>query len=176
MKDKITTIEVEEAVARHFGYRQNIIVPNISWGFYIHECDLLVVRKSGHVLEVEIKVSKADLIKDQKKGHGHVDRHERIREFWFAIPEYMENCIESIPERAGILLVYMNEWNHHYCCKTLRSPKINTKARKLEENEVLMVARLGTMRIWGLKRKLIDMKKGKKPIQIRKRKEEPVLF
>jgi hypothetical protein len=76
----LKSIEVEEAVARMFGIRQNIIVPNISWGMGLHECDLLIIRKSGYAVEVEIKVSRWDLRKDLKKTHGH--QSGRIREFY----------------------------------------------------------------------------------------------
>jgi hypothetical protein len=171
MANKITTIEMEEAVARFFGYRQNIIVPNVSWGFHIHECDLLVLRKSGHLLEIEIKISKSDLKKDLEKRHEHVDYYDRVREFWFAVPEELLDSIDYIPERAGIIMVYMNEWINEYCCKTVRDPKVNSKAVKLCENEQLMLARLGTMRIWGLKRKIIHSKK-RKIIQRNKFKEQ----
>lgn len=164
-------MEMEVAVANHFGYRQNIIVPNISWGFHIHECDLLILRKSGHCLEVEIKISKADLKKDKEKSHGHVDYYDRVRELWFAIPEGMSNCIEDIPEKAGILVVYMHEWLNRYCCKRIRDAKVNSKSVKLYENEQLALARLGTMRIWSLKNKIIDMKRGKKK-RVRHNKEQ----
>ena len=159
--DKITTIEIEEKLARFFNYRQNIIVPNISWGFYIHECDLLILRRSGHLLEVEIKVSRADLKKDQKKEHGHVDN--RIRELWFAIPDYLEDGIACIPERAGILVLSRedNYWPD-LDCRVLRPAWVNNKVVKLCESERLVIARLGTLRIWSLKRKIIDIRNNKK--------------
>ena len=150
---------MEEALARYFNYRQNIIVPNISWGFHIHECDLLVIRKNGYVLEVEIKISKADLIKDREKVHNHEDYYGRIKELWFAIPEYLQENIKYIPEQAGIIIVYKHEWSDKFFCKTLREAKSNTCARKLCENEKLAIARLGTLRIWSLKRKIINNKK-----------------
>ena len=59
----ITTIEIEEAVARKFGVRTNIIVPNVSWGLPgMHECDLFIIKMSGYGVEVEIKISKADIL------------------------------------------------------------------------------------------------------------------
>ena len=58
----ITTIEMEVAIAAYFGFRQNIIVPNISWGFMNHEADMFIVRKSGYAIEIEIKRSKSDLL------------------------------------------------------------------------------------------------------------------
>ena len=159
MTAKISTPEMEEAIAGYFNYRQNIIVPNISWGFFIHECDLLIIRKTGYVLEVEIKISRADLIKDGEKKHNHEDYFNRIKELWFAIPDYLEDCIDLIPKNAGIITVYYNEWAEKLCCKIIRNAVINKNARSLAQNEILKVAKLGTMRIWGLKRKIINNKK-----------------
>ena len=115
--DKLKTIEMEVALANYFNVRQNIIVPNVSWGLGIHECDLLIVRASGYLIEVEIKISKADLIKDSKKEHKHIDK--RIKELYFALPDYLENCIEYIPERAGILLV--SKGKNGYYVKIIRN-------------------------------------------------------
>jgi len=62
-------IEMETAISRLFGVREHIIVPNISWGFYgIHEMDVCVVRKSGYMIEIEIKRSVHDMKADFKKN------------------------------------------------------------------------------------------------------------
>jgi hypothetical protein len=61
-----TAKEIELRIAYYFGNRSHIIVPNVSWGLMMYECDLLVMPKSGHLYEVEIKVSKGDLIADKK--------------------------------------------------------------------------------------------------------------
>ena len=69
---KITTHKIEVALANHFNYRLNLIVPNISWGAFIwHECDLFIVSKAGYCTEIEIKISKSDLKKDFEKKHNH---------------------------------------------------------------------------------------------------------
>jgi hypothetical protein len=150
--DKITTLEIEIKVASHFNYRQNIIVPNVSWGVGLHECDLLIIRKSGYGIEVEIKVSKSDLKADAKKPHQHTDRMGRLSELYFAIPNYMKDCVEYIPERAGILLISKNDgW---LGLSILRDPQINKNRRKFTDAEMLKVAHLGTMRIWNLKRSI----------------------
>ena len=60
---KIKTIEIEEALARYFGFRENIIVPNISWGAGFDEVDLMVIKKTGYVIGVEIKISKSGVRK-----------------------------------------------------------------------------------------------------------------
>ncbi len=159
-KPKLTTIEIEARLAGHFNYRQNLIVPNVSWGMDIHECDLLIVSKSGYATEVEIKISKADLKKDAFKKHNHEDRFNRIKRFYFAIPESLSNCIEFIPERAGIIVLSRSEIDgvNYIYCKVLRAARVNNTCRKFTEQERFNIARLGTMRIWSLKRKIISLK------------------
>jgi hypothetical protein len=147
--NKITTPEIEVRVARYFGYRECIIVPNISWGISLHECDLLIVRKSGYGIEVEIKISKSDLKADAKKRHHHYDRLDRLSELYFAIPDYMKDCIDLIPERAGILILNRNDFGLQI--RTLRKAIINKNRRKFTDIEMLKIAHLGTMRIWNLK-------------------------
>jgi hypothetical protein len=152
-KHKITTAEIEVRVATFFGYRECIIVPNISWGINLHECDLLIIRKSGYGIEVEIKISKSDLIADAKKGHQHCDRMGRLSELYFAIPDYMSDCIEYIPRDAGILVLSRYDYyGRGLDLKVLRKPKANKARRKFTDVEMLKVAHLGTMRIWNLKR------------------------
>lgn len=48
---------------RRLDYRRNTVVPNAYWGLGLTwEADLLVISKAGYLTEVEIKVSKADLL------------------------------------------------------------------------------------------------------------------
>lgn len=143
------TLNMEIALATWFT-GSNIVVPNISWGLGIHECDLLVLTKVGYALEVEIKVSKSDLKKDVEKTHGH--ESNLIKALYFAIPEKLVSSIEHIPERAGIIVVEKHH-NGNFC-KLLRKPVINKQARKLTGEEQFTVVRLGAIRIWGLKVKI----------------------
>ena len=145
------TIDMELALASYLDSLTNLIVPNVSWGMFGHECDLLVVSKSGYAWEVEIKISRADLTRDKKKAHGH--RDHRIKFLYFAIPDHLESHIEHIPERAGIITVHDN--GHYHFCKTIRKPKQNG-SYKFSDAEKLKIARLGSLRIWGLKRKVRD--------------------
>ena len=151
---KITTPEMEIALAQHFNFRQRLIVPNVSWGMYfpelrqaLHECDLLICTSSGYLWECEIKISKADLIKDKEKWHRHF--HPAIRRLYFAIPESLMGCIEYIPERAGIVVVKTMGR-----CDEIRKPK-QDKGIPLSDNQRLKMAMLGTMRIWSLKKNLL---------------------
>lgn len=152
---------METAIATYFGIRENIIVPNVSWGVNLHECDLLIIRKSGYGIEIEIKISKSDLKADFKKRHNHVDYFNRLREFYFAIPEYLEDCLPLIPEHAGVISVSKNiiSGTLYTQCRTIRKCKINTKADKFCDNEILKIAHLGTMRLWSSRRKYIELKR-----------------
>lgn len=143
------TIDMELALARYFGVRTNLIVPNVSWGMDTHECDLFILTPSGYGREVEIKISKSDLIRDKEKNHGHLS--SKIKFLDFAIPDYLEEFIYEIPDRAGVILVdSKTKWRW---CKRVRKPVRNSKY-KYSDEERLQLARLGAMRIWGLKRKI----------------------
>lgn len=148
-----TTIEIECAVANFFGIRRNLIVPNTSWGMNIHECDLLILSNSGYATEVEIKISKSDLKKDKEKSHGH--QSDLIKRFYFAVPEKisLEFIYEHIPERAGVIHV-----SQRGRCIIRKQCRYNNKAKKFNTEGRLAMARLGTMRIWSLKNKIIKMK------------------
>lgn len=150
-------IEIEEAVARLFDIRRHIIVPNASWGLGLHECDLLIVRPSGYAIEVEIKVSKADLKKDAEKRHGHYS--EKIKQLYFAVPQdlYAAAC-QFAPYDAGIITVAASdpEWFPEKLFAHIeREAPVKKNARPLNEKEILKAATLGAMRVWSLKRKLI---------------------
>jgi hypothetical protein len=145
---------MECAVMAHFNPRINLIVPNVSWGMFRHEVDILVVTKSGYAWEVEIKVSKADLIKDKSKGHEHND--PKLSRLYFAIPSLLVPHIEHIPERAGILEVKRYETLPNIYCESV---KVIREAKSKYEyqftpQEKYQIARLGTMRILGLKNKI----------------------
>ena len=153
---------MEIALASWFDYRVNLIVPNVYWGFDLdmHECDLLIVSKAGYMTEVEIKISKADLKKDREKLHGH--RNYRIKYLYFAVPEKLEAAaLEFAPERAGIITVRDEDnipgvYPYHPKCKRIRAPTRIKNVSKMTDRERYKVARLGALRIWSLKQKVID--------------------
>ncbi len=151
---------MEVALANFLDYRANVIVPNIWWGLSgWYECDLLVVSKAGYLTEIEIKITRADLRADKKKAHGH--RCPGIKYLFFALPDYLEHCIDMVPERAGIILVRPEsvdyESNPFWAprCRQIRPAQRNKSAPKVSDEDRYKIARLGAMRIWRLKRKLI---------------------
>ena len=79
---------------------------------------------------------------------------EKIKELYFAVPESIyDKAIEFIPEKAGIILIRRIKNNVTATIK--RNSIINKNSRKLTLEEQLKFARLGTMKIWNLKKKLL---------------------
>lgn len=151
-KAKLKCVDIELMVSSMFGIRQNIIVPNISWGAGLHECDLIVIRKSGWAYEVEIKVSKQDLLKDLKKKHAHIS--DKIQKLYYAMPsKLIPIAHEVLPAYVGLIdCSLLPSGAYHAFIR--REARACQTARKMNQEEILNVARLGTMRIWNLKRKL----------------------
>ena len=161
----LNSTNISIAIARHFGTRKNIIVPNVSWGIGLHECDVLIITRSGYAIEIEIKISRADIIKDAMKWHKH--HSNKLRSLIFAIPKELQHCTDLIPERAGIIIVSKKEelrpsWHSgvvgpnssRLYCSMFRKAEVNRSATKMSDDDILHVAKLGTMRVWNLLEKL----------------------
>jgi hypothetical protein len=123
----------------------------VSWGIFNHECDIIKLTLSNICTEVEIKISIADLKKDLSKKHMHED--PMIHELYFAIPDYLKDGIEYIPERAGIFIVNSRSQAIHLPVECIRRAERNIKYKWTSEDR-LKLLRLSTMRIWSLKEKL----------------------
>lgn len=156
---------MEIAIARHFGIRQNVIVPNVSWAMLTYEADLLIMSSSGYLTEIEIKTSKSDLKRDLQKRHQHDD--SRVKVVYFALPEALlrKDGIEAlVPEKAGIIEVYrkLSEWTGEKLGVGVlikRKPKANHNTKPLTMEERYNLARLGNLRVWDLKEKFQRIKK-----------------
>lgn len=160
MDTKLSVDEIELAIRNSgmFNKRQDIFVPNISWGLLNHEADLVVITKSGYLSEIEIKRSWSDFLADFKKGHGHKD--ERVYKLYYAVPESIAQkviafFIENKVANNG-LIIYGEDGG----CKINYIPETPyfSGGRKLFIEECLTIARLGCMRIFALKSKLVKLR------------------
>lgn len=139
----MTTPDLEKAVVGLLNPRKNAIVPNVSWGLGLrHECDLLYLDDKNRFTEVELKVSKYDLLADFKKPHGHISSF--ISRLAYAVPEnLLELAIEVVPKECGIIVAYEDmiyaQW--------VRIPKHN-KLRVPDNKKIIKFLKLGTIRIW----------------------------
>lgn len=160
-KHKFNTAEMEIAIANYFNFRRNLIIPNVSYGMMDYEADLIIVNPKGLATEVEIKISALDLKKDKKKGHHH--NNELVHRLYFAIPYYLENYLDDIPKKAGILLVKpifkdIVGYKTKSYVECIRGPRLN-KVDRWDDNKRMQITRLSTMRIWSLKEKLFNIKR-----------------
>lgn len=111
--------------------RYRFIAPNVQM---VHnEWDLIAIRGSGFVDEIEIKLSRADFKRDfHKTEKWYLKKHERLAQgeglqnyFSFLIPESLQPSImDLLPEHAG-LYIYKSGHAHEY----IPAPRLHSKKR-----------------------------------------------
>ena len=157
---ELSVKEIQALLAEHWGIRNNIIVPNVSWGLLDYEADLLIMNKTGYVTEIEIKRSWSDFLADFKKDDV-AHKSELIYQFWYCVPEELySKCIEKLKE------VYPNSLDRPNVISYTDSGILNFhgktasycrgKHRKLFLEEQLKLARLGAMRYWSSEFKRLE--------------------
>lgn len=157
------TGEIEVSIARYFGTRTNLIVPNVFWGLgFPYEIDLLVVTPKKYAYEIEIKVSLSDLKADLKKKHQHYS--EKIKRLYFAIPEELKDkALLLIPERAGLFIITKSFTHNGHLIREnvslIKNPKQNNTARPLTDKEIFKLYELAAMRMWNLKTIIYNIQK-----------------
>lgn len=183
MKETNLTIEqIEDMLVGHpdspFYIRQNIVIPNVAWGYLNHEADLLIESKSHYLTEVEIKRTWKDFIADFKKKHTHSD--PKLSHFYYAVPESIKEKVfrflyngempkysyykakvegptEFNPHECGIIFYEEpSDDNPRPRCRILvPSKRIGDYA--ISEKEELKLLRLCGMRVWALKNKVAKL-------------------
>lgn len=159
---------MEIALMRYFKFNHNLVVHGVcDWSFIVgFESDLVVLTKSGYASGVEIKVTKSDLKNDLKKKHiksiDNPKMFERyfgtLKHFYYAVPTKLkEAALEQIPSFSGLITVEKDEM-YGFRCKVVREPKILFK-HKWTDAKRYDLARLGAMRIFGLKKKILKLSK-----------------
>lgn len=145
--EKPTTPEMEAALVHPFKgafpFKSYFVLPRVAYGLkgIEHECDLLALSKSGVLHEIEIKISKADLLADKRKRHTH--RSELIKRLWFAVPSHMKDFAKDhIPADAGLIVV------EKYFCEVVRMPKHKGKDKPNAEF-IKHMYELMAMRYWS---------------------------
>lgn len=145
---------MELAIAGLIGYRQNTIVPNVSWGLGLrHECDMLVLDVNNRFTEIEIKISMSDLRADFKKGHNHSSNF--ISRLVYAFPdELLDRALPIIPDKCGIIVVKTVERFNTviHIAEWYRQCKHDRTKQKPDQKMIEKFYHLGCMRIWSLKR------------------------
>ena len=160
----INTAEIELAISRLFDIRRHVIIPNLSYGFHGgHEKDIFAISSSFYGKEVEIKISVSDFRADFKKSHHHESKY--VKEFYYAFPmEIYEKVKDEVPSHAGVIICERNRYR--VSAKIVKKAKINTKAIKLNDKDMITIGRLSAMRIWGLKHTICGLKEEIKELRI----------
>ena len=151
----VTTKEMEIYVAKFFGLQQTrtgrikisnnaLFIPNVYWDLS-HEADVLIMSHSGYLTEVEIKISKSDMLQEFKKRKYIIEKqYRKIKYYYVAFPDFLlPTANRMFPKNVGFL-VYDNEDKKLY--KIRNSSIMNNY--KLSINEKYDLARLLQYRVW----------------------------
>ena len=143
------------------------VLPNCTWTGC--EIDLLVVAPCRRIIDVEIKVSRADLKADKHKDkwwhHPMWDRRAsparpaktprrwppQTWNHYYAMPAeiWKDDMMEHVQPISGVLLVYAAQKAHqrdHVKC--IRRAKPDRTAPTLSDTQVIQFARLTSLRMW----------------------------
>jgi len=147
-----------------------MMVPNCNWTG--NECDLLVIDKTLRIIDLEIKISRADFKCDAKKDKwwSHYDREidgnmkawndagrpRRAREWpqkvwkhYFVMPKEIwdDSLLEFLPsESCGVLLISEYQGEIHIHVKKMAKP--NIKSDKIAPETCVDIGRLAAFRMW----------------------------
>ena len=149
-----------------FKNKHLVIVPNCSWPG--SECDLLVVTPNLRVIDVEIKISRADLKADAKKDKwfhswnwrtdGRYDKAmrrprqwpHRVWKHYYALPRdiWDATLLDSLPSpTSGVLLMYEDRHgDFHIRVERMATP--DRQADKITPEDAVDIARLASLRMW----------------------------
>lgn len=155
----MTASQIELAlVDAVYPYRVWLVVPRVSWGLNMRECDLLALSGRGYAHAIEIKVTVSDLKREFKKRHYAIDAHFPDRDHqrkwikfrWFAVPYLMrEKALQFVPEDCGILCIH--EGLHLPRSQKVtreRLPKPNREALPWPYHKRFELARNGVIKYW----------------------------
>ena len=164
---KTKCIDIEIAIMQKFDIRRNLIVPNITNQMQLvgFETDMLIINGNNYATGFEIKVSKGDLKNDLKKpqyalidvmkyGKRGMDRYYgKFEYFNYAVPiELKEEALAMIHPFCG-LWVFEKKSSGKNTFVEVRKPKKISDYKWTDKNKYA-IARLGSMRILGLFKKI----------------------
>lgn len=145
-----------------------LVVPTCFW--YGHEADLLVIENKLRIVDIEIKISRADLKADLKKDKWYrrrpwSRRHEppqrlewpdKVWKHYYAMPAsiWTPELLEFIPAASGVIIVGPDlGYNGRPTAVDIRRRAVPNKAAKpISQADVFDIARLSSLRYWSLVR------------------------
>jgi len=168
--------KIAGALARQIFQRKSlVVVPNCIWTG--HECDLLVVTNSLRIIDIEVKISRADFLVDAKKdkwleywtGSLNTPHRDRVRtprdwpqkvwKHYYAMPKkiWKPEMAEQRPSKtSGVIL--MSELSGRIYAHVEVRAKPCRDADKLSPADAVDIARLASLRMWAAYDKVVDLK------------------
>lgn len=172
-----TEAKIAGLLARQlFSGRSVLVVPCCSWAG--HEADLLVVHPSLRLVDVEIKVSRADFRADAKKDKwwhtrpwsrrlwAGAEQEEREPRLWpdkvwkhyYAVPaEIWDDSMltQAASPKSGILLLQDPDRGHREpWLRVKRNARPSKDAQPIGAADAVDIARLASLRMWSAKAEL----------------------
>jgi len=171
-----TESSIDSALATQFFDRKYLVmVPNCNWTG--HECDVLAVTRDLRIIDLEIKISRADFKADAKKDkwvkraynwpfevegsylHAQqgppapdlkVEWPQKVWKHYYVLPAniWADDLLPAAGSKAsGILLLTEHNGQLNIQCK--RPAKANRNADKLTPESAVNLARLASLRMWN---------------------------
>lgn len=155
---------IARALHRNFFNRKHlIVVPNCYWTGY--ETDLLVVHENLRLIDVEIKISRADLKADAKKDkwwHHPISvwgqpKPEPIARQWpprvwrhyYCVPAdiWKDDLLDAIPPNSGVVIL-VEQRNGAVAAQCKRRARPNPDAQPIDVVNAINLGRLASLRMW----------------------------
>lgn len=141
-----------------------VLVDNCNWTGY--ECDVLGVTTDLRIIDIEVKISRADLKADAKKDKwwhrmtwgapkDPVTHPRKVWKHYYALPKeiWKPELLDCLPSKAsGVLLLdrggYPRPSGHAMRVECIRRATPNKDADRLTAENVIDIARLANLRMW----------------------------
>ena len=154
-----TERSIASALARQtFASRCILLVDNCQWTG--HECDILGVSKCLRIIDIEVKISRADLKADRDKNKWWQQRWrnqgptlewpERVWKHYYAMPAdiWKPDLVAELPSKASGVLLLSDYDEGGVVVKCERRAKPRRDAYRLTAADVVDIARLANLRMW----------------------------
>lgn len=145
------------ALARYFNWWQQKMVTEFEVDG-LRE-DLVVVSRAGYATVVEIKVSRADWLKDRNKGRWSTPA-KYLSRFFYAVPQpvYKQGIPDHVPPSAGILVLRDGGSWQGYDTVAEQRAALRLKAEKLPAAKLAQINEAFYYRFW---RQQMDILRGR---------------
>jgi hypothetical protein len=159
-----TETNIAKGLAFGLQPRSVLVVPNCSWTG--SECDLLVIEQRLRIIDVEIKISRADLRADAKKDKWWVGRPwsrrglpgerrqwpDKVWKHYYVLPAHIwaDKLLDSINKASGVILVELDgrcKGGLRITVKRKATP--NKEAKPISAADAIDLARLASLRMWN---------------------------